>query len=54
MSLELPDQPPSTDEVAGSEDGMRLLAGFLVRRHADRAHSVTERGTTVLHLHFKH
>jgi xanthine permease XanP len=54
VALELPDRPPSHDEILETEDGHRRLSGFLVRRQADRAHSATERGNTVLHLHFRH
>jgi hypothetical protein len=31
-----------------------MLSGFLIRRQADSAHSITERGAAVLKLHFKH
>lgn len=54
IALELPDWPPSHDELLETEDGPRRLAGFLVRRQADRARSTVEHGATVLNLHFKH
>ena len=54
IALELPEWPPSHDELLESEDGPRRLSGFLVRRQADRARSTFEHGATVLNLHFKH
>jgi NCS2 family nucleobase:cation symporter-2 len=54
VAVELPDRPPSHDELLETEDGPRMLSGFLIRRQADRAHSIVERGATVLKLHFKH
>jgi xanthine permease XanP len=52
--LELPERPPTHDELLDGEDGLRRMAGFLVRGQADRVHSTTENGRSVLHLHFKH
>jgi xanthine permease XanP len=43
--LELPERRPSPDEIAHSEDGVRQLAGFLLRHNADRS-SATRRGET--------
>ena len=54
VSLDLPEWPPSQEEVLESEEGARRLSGFLVRRQTDRARSALERGTAVLRLHFKH
>jgi NCS2 family nucleobase:cation symporter-2 len=54
VAVELPDRPPSHDELLETEGGPRMLSGFLIRRQADRAHSTVERGATVLKLHFKH
>jgi xanthine permease XanP len=54
LPMELPDWAPSHDELLETEDGPRRLAGFMVRRQADRAQSTIEHGATVLNLHFKH
>jgi xanthine permease XanP len=54
VAMELADRPPSHDELLETEGGPRMLSGFLIRRQADRAHSIVERGATVLKLHFKH
>lgn len=52
--LELPERRPDHDEVRESEDGVRRLAGFLLRRYADRA-SATRRGNTcIVDLQFHH
>lgn len=54
VALELPEWAPSHDDLLETADGAHRLAGFLVRRQADRARSTTEHGMTVLNLHFKH
>jgi xanthine permease XanP len=54
VALELPERPPSQDELLESDDGLRRMSGYLVRRQADRAHSTADAGITALHLHFKH
>jgi xanthine permease XanP len=54
IAMELPDWAPSHDELLETEDGPRRLAGFMVRRQADRAMSIVDHGATVLSLHFKH
>jgi|WetSurMetagenome_2_1015567.scaffolds.fasta_scaffold06361_6 xanthine permease XanP len=53
-TLELPGRPPSHDELIAADDGLRRMAGYLVRRQAERAHNVSDNGMTVMHLHFKH
>jgi xanthine permease XanP len=54
VALELPGGPPSHDELLESDDGLRRMSGYLVRRQADSAHTTVDGGVTVLHLHFKH
>jgi NCS2 family nucleobase:cation symporter-2 len=52
--LELPERRPSDAEIRESEDGARLLAGFLLRHNADRA-SVIQRGDTcIVRFQFHH
>jgi len=52
--LELPDRRPSPDEIADSEDGVRRLAGFLLRRNADRS-AATRRGELcIVRFQFHH
>ena len=52
--LELPERRPSDTEIRASEDGARLLAGFLLRHNADRA-SVIQRGEAcVVRFQFHH
>ena len=54
VALELPDRPPTHDELLEGEDGLRRMAGFLVRGQADRVQSVAEGDGPGLLLHFKH
>jgi NCS2 family nucleobase:cation symporter-2 len=52
--LELPERRPSDAEIRESEDGARLLAGFLLRHNADRA-SVIQRGDIcIVRFQFHH
>lgn len=53
-ALELPLQRPSNEEVMDSEAGHRRLAGFMLRRFADRV-DVTRKGEhSTVHFHFDH
>jgi hypothetical protein len=52
--LELPERRPTPDEITHGEDGVRLLAGFLLRHNADRS-STTRRGEAcVVQFQFHH
>lgn len=53
-SLELPDKSPTTDEIIDSEAGHRRLAGFLLRKLADRVEALHKSGRTTILLHFDH
>lgn len=50
--LELPEMRPSLEEILGSDEGERKLAGFLLRRSADRvaARRVGNRATILFHF----
>jgi NCS2 family nucleobase:cation symporter-2 len=52
--LELPEKRPTNEEIMESEEGQRRLAGFMLRRYADRV-AATRRGnrSTIL-FHFDH
>ena len=52
--LEFPEQRPSEDEILESEDGVRRLAGYMLRRIADRVRSDAKDATALLKLHFDH
>jgi NCS2 family nucleobase:cation symporter-2 len=52
--LELPDERPSDREIMETEDGYRRLAGFLLRRNADRVRTSSKEGAFVLEFHFEH
>ena len=52
--LELPDARPTEREVREEDDGARRLAGYMLRRNADRAQSVHRDGRAVIHFHFDH
>ena len=50
----LPDRRPSNEEIMQSEQGARLLAGFMLRRNADRVRTDKHNGTARVHFHFDH
>jgi xanthine permease XanP len=52
--LELPERRPSDAEIRESDDGLRRLAGFMLRRNADRANSKRVGETIIVVFHFDH
>ena len=52
--LELPDRRPTNEEIMASEEGQRRLAGFMLRRHADRVQSWHKDGRSTVLFHFNH
>ncbi len=53
-SLELPDKRPTNEEIMASEEGQRKLAGFMLRRYADRVQSSYKAGRSTILFHFDH
>jgi NCS2 family nucleobase:cation symporter-2 len=52
--LELPETRPSNEEIMASEPGERRLAGYLLRRYADRVAATQANGRTTILFHFDH
>ena len=52
--LEFPAQRPTEDDILGGDDGVRRLAGYMLRHVADRVRSEIHNGRVVLRLHFDH
>ena len=52
--LEFPKHSPTADEIIESEDGEKLLAGFMLRSTCDRVQSSSRGGRTALLFHFEH
>ncbi len=52
--LELPDKGPSADEIMESDAGQRKLAGFLLRKLADRVQATHKSGRSTILFHFDH
>jgi NCS2 family nucleobase:cation symporter-2 len=52
--LEFPDHRPSDHEIRESEDGVRRLAGFMLRHNADQVRSERVNGKSVALFHFAH
>jgi NCS2 family nucleobase:cation symporter-2 len=53
-ALELPEVRPSNDEIMASEEGARRLAGFMLRRYADRVQASQHAGRSTILFHFDH
>ncbi len=52
--LELPEKRPTNEEIMESEEGQRRLAGFMLRRYADRVHATHQAGRSTILFHFDH
>lgn len=52
--LEFPEQRPSEDEILHGDDGVRRLAGYMLRHIADRARSEMHGARAILKFHFDH
>jgi NCS2 family nucleobase:cation symporter-2 len=52
--LALPERRPTPDEIRDHEDGVRMLAGFLLRHNADRSTSSRRGDTCIVQFHFDH
>lgn len=52
--LELPEKRPTNEEIMASEDGQRRLAGYMLRRYADRVSATNKSGRSTIHFHFDH
>jgi NCS2 family nucleobase:cation symporter-2 len=53
-ALEFPDKPPTQEEIIETEEGHRRLAGFLIKRFADRMRTAGDGRATTVFLHFDH
>jgi NCS2 family nucleobase:cation symporter-2 len=52
--LELPEKRPTNEEIMESEDGQLKLAGFMLRRQADRVRASHNAGRSTVLFHFDH
>ena len=52
--LTIPERRPTRQEVIASEDGERLLAGYLLRQSADRINARESGGAVEMTLHYDH
>jgi xanthine permease XanP len=52
--LELPERRPTNEEIMASEEGQRRLAGFMLRRYADRVASTHRGARSMILFHFDH
>jgi NCS2 family nucleobase:cation symporter-2 len=52
--LDMPERRPTNEEIMASDDGARQLAGFLLRKHADRVQATHKAGRSTILFHFDH
>jgi xanthine permease XanP len=52
--MQFPEQRPSDELIRESEEGARLLAGFMLRGNADRTRSESKDGRSSVLFHFDH
>jgi xanthine permease XanP len=52
--LEFPERRPSEEEIRETDEGVRRLAGFMLRQNADRIRTEVHDGTATVHFHFDH
>jgi signal transduction histidine kinase len=52
--LTIPERKPTPQEIVASEDGERLLAGYLLRQSADRINARGTGGSVEMTLHYDH
>lgn len=52
--IEFPEVRPSLEEIRDREDGTRLLAGFMLRRNADRVRSQETNAQCIVHFDYDH
>jgi len=53
-ALVFPEQRPSNKQIRESEDGAHLMAGYMLKKCADRLRSQEKNGKAFLHLHYDH
>jgi NCS2 family nucleobase:cation symporter-2 len=53
-AMQFPEKRPPDDLIRESDEGARLLAGFMLRRNADRVRSETKDGWSSVLFHFDH
>jgi NCS2 family nucleobase:cation symporter-2 len=52
--LVIPERRPTPREIVASDEGERLLAGYLLRRSVDRISCKASGGISEIHLHYDH
>lgn len=52
--IEMPEHRPTNEQIMASEKGARQLAGFLLRKYADRIEATHKAGRSTIQFHFDH
>jgi xanthine permease XanP len=54
VQIPLPERRPTDKEIIETEEGHRRLAGFMLRRNADRVATLRKNGESIVQFHFDH
>ena len=52
--LQFPTQRPTIEQIRDEDEGVSLLAGYLLRQNADRIRTEQKHGRSVVYFHFDH
>lgn len=52
--IQLPEAPPTAEELSNGEQGFAMLSGYIIRQHADRVKVSSANSHSRVHLHFDH
>jgi hypothetical protein len=50
----MPERRPTNEQIMASDEGARQLAGFLLRKYADRVEAAHKAGRSTILFHFDH
>jgi len=52
--IQLPEAPPTAEELSNGERGIAMLSAYIIRQHADQVKVSSADGHSRIHLHFDH
>jgi len=52
--IQLPEAPPTAEELSNGERGIAMLSAYIIRQHADKVKVRSADGHSRIHLHFDH
>ncbi len=52
--IQLPEAPPTAEELSNGEQGLAMLSGYIIRQHADHVRVSSDNRRSRVHLQFDH